>query len=97
MLIGEFLVYTGIRRPSVRQHFQTTSPLKPCGRFFPYYTHSIQVVGGGGGGGANVTFLFLSDNKSGCYADYSFHRLMMKVEIDNFCYAIEYSFYKNVY
>ena len=33
-LIGELIVYTGIRRlsvvrPSVRQHFQTTSPLKP--------------------------------------------------------------------
>ena len=28
-LIGELIVFTGIRRPSVRQHFQTTSPLKP--------------------------------------------------------------------
>ena len=35
-LTGELIVYTGIRRPSVvrpssvvRQHFQTTSPLKP--------------------------------------------------------------------
>ena len=33
-LIGELIVYKGIRRPSVRrpsvcQHFQTTSPLKP--------------------------------------------------------------------
>ena len=33
-LIGELIVYEGIRRPSVRrpsvcQHFQTTSPLKP--------------------------------------------------------------------
>ena len=46
-LIGELIVYTGIRRPSVvrpsvvRQHFQTTSPLKPSGGFFPYYTYSI--------------------------------------------------------
>ena len=33
-LTGELIVYRGIRRPSVRrpsvrQHFQTTSPLKP--------------------------------------------------------------------
>ena len=26
-LIGVLIVYTGVRRPSVRQHFQTTSPL----------------------------------------------------------------------
>ena len=46
-LTGELIVYTGIRRPSVvrpsvvRQHFQTTSPLKPSGGFFPYYSYSI--------------------------------------------------------
>ena len=45
-LIGELLVYKGIRRPSVRpsvvrQHFQTTSPLKPRSRFFSYFTYSI--------------------------------------------------------
>ena len=41
-LTGELIVYRGIRRPSVvRQHFQTTSPLKPLGGFFPYYTYSI--------------------------------------------------------
>ena len=47
-LIGELLVYRGIRRPSVRrpsvvrrQHFQTTSSLKPLGRFFSYFTYSI--------------------------------------------------------
>ena len=44
-LIGELIVYKGIRRPSVHpsvcQHFQTTSPLKPCGRFFSYFTYSI--------------------------------------------------------
>ena len=28
-LIGELIVYEGIIRPSVCQHFQTTSPLKP--------------------------------------------------------------------
>ena len=41
-LIGELLVYRGIRRPSVRrQHFQTTSSLKPLGRFFSYFIYSI--------------------------------------------------------
>ena len=52
-LTGELLVYTCIWRPSVVprpsvrpssvvcQHFQTTSPLKPSGGFFPYYTYSI--------------------------------------------------------
>ena len=40
-LIGELLVYKGIRRPSVCQHFQTTSPLKPRSRFFLYFTYSI--------------------------------------------------------
>ena len=46
-LIGELIVYTGIRPPSsvypsvVHQDFQTTSPLKPLGRFFPYSVYSI--------------------------------------------------------
>ena len=44
-LIGELIVYKGIRRPSVRpsvrQHFQTTSPLKLRSRFFSYFTYSI--------------------------------------------------------
>ena len=42
-LIGELLVYSGIRRPSVvrRQHFQTTSSLKPLCRFFSYFIYSI--------------------------------------------------------
>ena len=44
-LIGELLVYRGIRRPSVRrQHFQTTSSLKPLGRFFSYFIYSIYTV-----------------------------------------------------
>ena len=38
-LIGELIVYKGIRRPSVRQHFQTTSPLKPRSRFFSYFAY----------------------------------------------------------
>ena len=57
-LIGELLVYGGIRRPSVRpsssvvvrrrrEHFQTTSPLKPLGRFFLYYIYSIYRSGEG--------------------------------------------------
>ena len=28
-LIGELIVMAGIRHPSVRQHFQMTSPLEP--------------------------------------------------------------------
>ena len=46
-LIGELLVYRGICRPSVRpsvvrrQHFQTTSSLKPLDRFFSYFIYSI--------------------------------------------------------
>ena len=50
-LIGELIVYGGIRRPSVvvvrrHEHFQTTSPLKPRGRFFSYFT-SIASIGQG--------------------------------------------------
>ena len=53
-LIGELIVYKGICRPSVvrpsvclsvRQHFQTTSPLKPRSRFFSYFTYSIYRLG----------------------------------------------------
>ena len=42
-LIGELLVYRGIRRPSSvrRQHFQMTSSLKPLGRFFSYFSCAI--------------------------------------------------------
>ena len=31
-LIGELIVYKSLRRPSVRQQFQTSSPLKPLGQ-----------------------------------------------------------------
>ena len=31
-LMGELIVYQSLRRPSVRQHFQTSSPLKPLGQ-----------------------------------------------------------------
>ena len=42
-LIGELLVYRGICHPSVRrQHFQTTSSLKPLGRFFSYFIYLVQ-------------------------------------------------------
>ena len=37
--IGELLVYRGIRRPS--STFQTTSSVKPPGRFFSYFIYSI--------------------------------------------------------
>ena len=40
-LIGELIVYKGILCPSVRKHFQTTSPLKPRSRFFSYFTYRI--------------------------------------------------------
>ena len=44
-LIGELIVYTGIRRPASGVHcpstFHTTSSLKPLGRFFPYSIYSI--------------------------------------------------------
>ena len=63
-LIGELIVYKGIRRPSVCQHFQTTSPLKPLGRFFSYFTYSIYRSGE-----RIIVFLFRSDRNSGCYGN----------------------------
>ena len=36
----------------------------------------------------NVCFLFRSDKNSGCYGNLSFHRLMGKVENDNFYQVI---------
>ena len=80
-LTGELIVhvYTGIRRPSVvRQHFQTTSPLKPSGGFFPYYTYSHLWVGG------TKSYVFYSGRIRTlvAMATYSSHRLIMgKVEI----------------
>ena len=62
-LIGELIVYKGIRRPSVRQHFQTTS-LKPRSRYFSYFTYSnyksVERI---------IVFLFRSDKNSGCYSN----------------------------
>ena len=58
-LTGELIVYRGIRRPSirrpssVRQHFQTTSPL----------------IASIGRGNEKLCFLFRSDKNSGCYGN----------------------------
>ena len=48
-LIGELIVYGGIHLSVVRrgEHFQMTSPLKPLGRFFSYFTYSIYYIGRG--------------------------------------------------
>ena len=63
-LIGELIVLAGIRRPSDRQHFQTTSPLKPWSRLFPYFTYSIYRWGE-----RILCFLFQSGKNSGCYGN----------------------------
>ena len=79
-LIGELIVYTYRHPASVRQHFQTTSPLKPLGRFF-HITH-IAFTGRG-----NEKLCFYSGRIRTLFAmaTYSFHKLIMgKVEIDNF-------------
>ena len=47
-------------RPSLRQHFQTTSFLKPCSRFLPNFTYSIYRPGEG-----IWSVLFQSDKKPG--------------------------------
>ena len=88
-LTGELIVYTGIRRPSVVRlsvHpsvniFQTTSPLKLLGGFFPYSTYSIYRKGG------TKSYVFYSGRIRTlvAMATYSSHRLTMgKVEICNF-------------
>ena len=63
-LIGELIVYRGIRRPSVRQHFQTTSPLKREEDSF-----HISPIASIGRGNENLCFLFRSDKNSGCYGN----------------------------
>ena len=77
-LIVELIVYTGIRRPSVRQHFQTTSPLKQGGGFFPYSTYSIYRKGE-----QKVMFFYSGRIRTlVAMANYISHRLIMgKVEI----------------
>ena len=64
-----------------REHFQTTSPLKPLGRFFPYFTYSIYRSGEG------IIVFFCSGRIRTlvAMATYSSHRLIMgKEEMDNF-------------
>ena len=63
-LIGELIVYEGIRRPSVCQHFQTTSPLKREADSF-HISHIASI----GRGKEKVCFLFQSDKNSGCYGN----------------------------
>ena len=63
-LIGELLVYRGIRRPSVCQHFQTTSPLKREAN-----SSHISYIASIGRGNKKLCFLFQSDKNSGCYGN----------------------------
>ena len=90
-LIGELIVYEGIRRPSVVrpssvcQHFQTTSPLKPWGRFFSY-SHIASI----GRGNEKLCFCFNRIRTLVAMATYSSYRLIMgKEENDNFFSLIE--------
>ena len=90
LLTFELIVYKGIRHPSVRpfvvrpsvcQHFQTTSSLKPRSRFFSYFTYSIYRSGGTN----NCVFCSGRIRTLVAIATYSSHRLIMgKEEIDNF-------------
>ena len=75
-LIGELLVYRGIRRPSVRrQHFQTTSSLKPK---LGIHAEDISLY-------INCVFHSGRIRTLVAMATYSSHRLIMgKEEIDNF-------------
>ena len=68
-------------RPSICQHFQTTSPLKPRSRFFSYFTYSIYRLG------ERIIVFFCSGRIRTlvAMATYSSHTLIMgKEEIDNF-------------
>ena len=65
-------------RPSVvvvrrREHFQTTSPLKPRSRFFSYFTYSIYRSGGTN----NCVFCSGRIRTLVAMATYSSHRLIM--------------------
>ena len=77
-----------------RQHFQTTSPLKPPAESF-HISHT-------GGVNEYLCFLFRSDKNSGCYGNLKFpltcmekrgnwHFLVVRLGIFEFC------FYINVY
>ena len=48
----------------VRQHFQTTSPLKPSADSF-HISHIASI----GRGNEKLCFLFQSDKNSGCYGN----------------------------
>ena len=102
MLIGELIVYVGIRRPSVRrpsvvcQHFQTTSPLSREADSF-HISHIASI------GRGNEKFVFYSNRIRTlvAMATYSSHRLIIgKEEIDNFSCLIGDIWkknYRNVY
>ena len=63
-----------------RQHFQTTSSLKPLSRFFSYFTYHLLV-----GGNEKLCFYSNRIRTLVAMATYSSHRLIMgKEEIDNF-------------
>ena len=86
-LICELIVYGAIRRPSVvrRQNFQMTSPLKPCSRFFSYYTYSIYRWGE-----RIIVFCSCRIRTLVTMTTYSSHRFIMgKVESGNFCCLID--------
>ena len=70
---------SGVRR---REHFQTTSPLKPLGRFLSYFTYSIYV-----GGTNKLCFCFGRIRTPVAMTTHSSHdRLIMgKAENDSFC------------
>ena len=68
-------------RPSICQHFQTTSPLKPRSRFFSYFKYSIYRLG------ERIIVFFCSGRIRTlvAMATYSSKTLIMgKEEIDNF-------------
>ena len=83
-------------RPSICQHFQTTSPLKPRSRFFSYFIYSIYRLG------ERIIVFFCSGRIRTlvAMATYSSHTLLMgKEEIDNFSVSmgIFEFFYRNDY
>ena len=82
-LIGELIVQPDIRHPSVRQHFQTTSPLKPWRRFLPKFTCSLYLQGE-----RIMTFCLSQIRTLVAMATYNCHWLIMgKKTIDIYCYV----------
>ena len=77
--VGELIVYRVVCLSVCRQHFLTTSPLKPPGRFFSYFTYSIYR------GTKSCVFYSNRIRTLVAMATYSSHRLIMgKEEIDIF-------------